>query len=331
VSRASDPPRGRSRAALARSPARPAGTTADFAWIDGRILPAGEASVSIFDRGLLYGDALFETVRVYAGTPLLWREHLRRLERSLARFAIPVPDHDLAIAASRLLAACGLADAALRLTVTRGVGEGLLPPPGIAPTAILTARAIPATLERDRERGIAVVRLPFGSGSGVASGHKSIAYLPAVAGRRLAARRGAAEAIYVEADGTIGEATTANLFLVRRGVLLTPPPAAGCLAGITRQSVVRIARRCGLDVRERVVRREDPDIADEIFLTGSIAEVVPVVRLDGRRVGDGAPGDVTRRVQELYRRFAAASVARARPIWDAICRDADPPARAQRR
>jgi branched-subunit amino acid aminotransferase/4-amino-4-deoxychorismate lyase len=177
-----------------------------------------------------------------------------------------------------------------------------VPPPDIAPTAILTARAIPAGLDAERARGVAVVLLPFGHGRGGAtSGHKNVDYLAAVAGRMRAARRGAAEALFVETDGTIDEGTTSNLFLVRRGALHTPPVAAGCLPGITRQTVVRAALRAGLAVRERPVRPADVAAADEVFLTGSVVEVLPVVRIDGRRVASGRPGAVTQRVQGLYR------------------------------
>jgi len=275
-------------------------------------VPAARAAVSIYDRGFLYGDAFFETIRFYGGRPLFWDEHLRRLAASLGRFAIPWPEHDLRRAASDLLAACALREAALRLTITRGVGEGLVPPPGIAPTCVLVARAIPSDLAAERERGWSVVRLAFGHGrGGTTSSHKNVDYLAAVAGRMRAARSHASEALFVEADGTVSEGTTSNVFTVRRGVVQTPPVAAGALPGITRAAVVRAARRAGIEIRESPLRARDLDAADEIFLTGSVIEVMPVVRLDRRRVGAGTPGDVTRAVQSLYARVVARGLERA--------------------
>ncbi len=304
------PARPRARRSPAR-PARPPGSTADFVWLDGRIVPAGRAVVSAFDRGFLYGDAFFETIRAYDGRLFLWEEHLRRLGASLRRFAVPRPAADLRRAATDLLAACGLREAAIRLTVTRGVGEGLAPPPGIAPTVLLTARAVAPDLAAQRQAGVAAIRLPFGHGQrSPRSGHKSTDYLAAVAGRMLAGRRRAAEALFVEADGCVSEGTTSNLFVVRGGTLRTPPLEAGCLPGITRQHVLAIARRAGLEVRQTPVRATSLASADELFVTGTVIEILPVVRLDGHPIADAAPGPVTRHLQELYRRFVARTLAR---------------------
>lgn len=302
---------------IARSQGGVPGTTAPYAWVAGRIVPVGEARVSIFDRGFLYGDAFFETVRVYRGRPFLWDGHLRRLRASLRAFGVAWPRQDLRNAALALLEACGLADAALRVTVTRGVGEGLIPPRDLEPVAVITARTIPESLPDERARGIAVIRLPFGHGRGsVTSGHKNVDYLPAVAGRMRAGKRGATEALFVESDGNISEGTTSNLFVVRHGRLLTPPAQAGCLPGLTRQLVVRIAERAGLSVREAPIPAGRLDDADEVFLTGSVIEVLPVVRIDGRRLGSGRPGPITLRLQGAYRSHVERSLARAagRPV-----------------
>lgn len=295
---------------IARSPIP--GATARYAWVAGRIVPVEQARVSIFDRGFLYGDAFFETVRVYRGRPFLWQGHLRRLRASLRTFAVPWPRHDLRAAALALLDACSLDDAAVRVTVTRGAAEGLVPPRGLAPTAVITARTIPESLVEERARGISVIRLPFGHGrGGVASGHKNVDYLPAVAGRMRAAQRGATEALFVEADGTISEGTTSNLFVVRRGRLLTPPTQAGCLPGLTRQVVERLAERAGVAVRETPIAARELGEADEVFLTGTVIEVLPVVRIDGRRIASGRPGPITLRLQQLYRSYVERSLGRA--------------------
>jgi len=271
-------------------------------WLDGRVVPAGRARISVFDRGLLYGDAAFETVRIYAGRPFRWREHRRRLATTLRRLAIRWPEVDLRRAITEVVDGARLREAGVRLTITRGIGEGLAPPDGLVPTVLLIPRPIPGGLEEARALGVDVIRLPFGQGRfGFTSGHKTTDYAAAVQGRILARRAHAFEALYVEADGTSSEATTANIFAVRRGRVVTPPTAAGCLPGITRELVLRLARRQGLGVHERVLRADELTDADELFLTGSVIELIPVVRVDRRKIATGVPGTITRRLQAAYR------------------------------
>lgn len=284
----------------------------EVVWIDGRPVPAARAVVSAFDRGFLYGDAVFETVRAYAGRLFLWPLHERRLAASLRRFRIPRPAVDLRVALEAVLAARARGDAAVRVTVTRGVGEGLLPPARLRPTVVVSARDVPSDLPAQREHGVAAVLLPFGHGrGGVADGHKTNAYLPAILGRIEAAARGAAEAIYVEADGTASEGTTSNLFAVRGGRIATPPLDAGCRPGVTRAIVVRLARAAGLEVEIAPLAARELGAADELFFTASTIEVLPVVRLGRRRIGRGVPGEVTRLLQERYRDFVARTLARS--------------------
>lgn len=300
--------RARSRTAVGRR----APATRDVVSVDGRLVPAARASISVFDRGFLYGDAVFETVRAYEGRLFLWPLHERRLVASLRTFGIARPGFDLRRAAERVLAASGLADAAVRVTVSRGSGEGLVPRPGLAPTVVIAARAVPCDLAELRARGARAIRLPFGRGSGgITDGHKTTAYLSAVIGKSRAVARGALEALYVERDGTVSEGTTSNVFVVRRGALVTPPIEAGCLPGVTRSVVLRLARRAGLELRMRPLRSAELAAADELFLTASTLEVMPVVRLDGRRIADGAPGPVTRLLQERYARFVRRTLARS--------------------
>ena len=279
-------------------------------WFNGRILPAARARISVFDRGLLYGDAVFETIRIYAGQPFRWPAHHQRLRKTLARLSIDVPGVDLRKALDEITSAAGAKDAAVRLTITRGEGEGLLPPQETTPNILLMPRPIPPDLEAKRAAGVETIRLPFGQGrSGYTTGYKTTDYAAAVMGRRLAAKAGAFEALYVENDGNLSEATTSNLFVVRRGKVLTPPGQAGCLPGITREVVLQLARRSGLRVEEKGLRAGDLESAREIFLTGSVIEVMPVVRVDGNRIGDGQPGPVTRGLQEAYQRTIQRSVA----------------------
>lgn len=277
-------------------------------WLDGRVVPASRARVSVFDRGLLYGDAAFETVRIYGGKPFRWREHLRRLTTTLKRLAIPLPAANLRDAIDDVVSAARLPEASVRLTITRGVGEGLAPPPGLEPTVLLIPRPIPAGLDDARADGVNVIRLPFGQGRfGFTSGHKTTDYAAAVQGRIRARAAGAFEAIYVEEDGAISEATTSNVFGIRRGRLTTPPVAGGCLPGITRELVLSLARKAGIPTHEGAVQASEVHEFDEVFLTGSVIELVPVVRVDERPVGDGLPGPITAKLQKAYARRVAAA------------------------
>ncbi len=271
-------------------------------WLDGRVVAAARARISVFDRGLLYGDAAFETVRIYRGRLFKWREHRRRLASTLDRLAIAFPRIDLEAAILDVVAAARLTEAAVRLTITRGVGEGLAPPEGLEPTVLLIPRPIPVGLDDARTDGVAVIRLPFGQGrSGFTSGHKTTDYAAAVQGRLLAGQAGAFEALYVESDGALSEATTSNIFLVRNKRLLTPPLAAGCLPGITRELVFRLAQKAGISVRETPLATEDLGRADELFLTGTVIEIVPVTRVDDIELGP--PGTITRQLQQAYRQL----------------------------
>jgi branched-subunit amino acid aminotransferase/4-amino-4-deoxychorismate lyase len=294
--------RARSPTPASHTPARPSpGKRRDVVWLNGRILPAGRARVSVQDRGLLYADAVFETVRLYSGAIFSWRAHERRLTASMRRFRFPRLPFSLRDAVEDLVSASGLSDAAIRITVTRGVGEGLLPPRHLEPTVLVTARGIPPDLARERKRGVAVVSLPFGPATtSLTAGHKTTAYLPAVVGRIRAQARSAYEGIYTGPDDEVSEGTTSNVFAVQAGRLLTPPLSSGCLPGVTRTLVLRIARSAGVPVREGGLRVRDLTRAEEVFLTGSVAEILPVVRLDGRRIGAGVPGPLTRRIADLY-------------------------------
>lgn len=277
-------------------------------WLNGRVVDAADARVSALDRGLLHGDGCYDTWRAYDGVPFATAAHVRRLARTARALGLPPVEGGATWhrRATRLVAANDLGDAAIRLTVTRGdTGDGLLPSRRGRPTLLLTVRPLPPDLEADRTRGIRVVLLPFSRNAGVHwARYKLLGHASAVQGRQLAARRGAAEGIYVGADGEATEGTTSNLFAVRRGVLCTPPLASGILGGVTRDFVLRLARRAGIPTREvRLVARELAQ-ADEVFVTASTIEVLPVVRVGRRRVGAGVPGSIARALQERYRATA---------------------------
>jgi len=276
-------------------------------WLNGRIVPGGKARVPVAERGLLYGDGLFETTRVYRGHAFLLPRHLARLRRSARTFGIPVPGSDRywRTVIGRLLATNHLTDAAVRLTVTRGTAEGLVPSKHPRPTVLVQTRPLEPGLEKAQQRGVAVCLLPFDQGPEFLATHKTLAYLPAVLGRREARRQGAHEGLYVTEDGLITEATTANVFVWHQNHLRTP--ARGVLPGIARSLLIDLARSLGYRVEERPLPRSLLKRATEVFLTSSVVEVLPVSRIGSHPVGTGRPGPVTRTLQEAYR----ARVARA--------------------
>ncbi|MBI3783261.1 MAG: aminotransferase class IV [Deltaproteobacteria bacterium] len=274
-----------------------------FVLLNGRIVPAARARISVFDRGLLYGDGLFETVRTYAGQPFALDDHLARLRKSAKQLGLRVPQRDWAGDIERHLRRCRLTstDAAVRITLTRGAGApGLIPPPKLEPTVLMVATPIAASIERDQSRGIRVALLPFGRVAFLAE-HKTLDYLPAVLGRMYAQKHGACEGLYVE-RGCVSEATTANLFVVRGSRLLTPP-VSGLLPGVTRKLTLEAAAMAGVEVRESVIRANALPRSSEMFITSSLIEVMPVIQVDGIPIGNGNVGALTRRIQVRYRQI----------------------------
>jgi branched-chain amino acid aminotransferase len=274
--------------------------------LDDRVVPAARAKISALDRGFLYGDGLFETVRVYGGRPFGLGEHLVRLARSSRVFRIPFEEKlaHWTPRVRRVLAANGLADAdaAVRLTVSRGAGPlGYLPQPSLRPTTLLTATPLDTRIAPAQERGVAVCFFPFQLVIGTLPSHKTLHYLPAVLGKMIASGKGAWEALYLSADDTVLEGTTSNLFAVHAGVLTTPP-LRGILPGVTRKVVGTLARRARLAIVERPLTRDELLRADEVFLSASTIEILPVTRIERRTIGRGVPGPITRDLQERYRR-----------------------------
>jgi D-amino acid aminotransferase len=277
---------------------------------NGRFLRASRAVVGVADRGFLYGDALFETVRVYRGRPFAVAEHFARLRRGAKTIRLRVPwtrsEWETTIVELVRRNRLANADVAVRLTLTRGVGgDGLILPRRQQPTVVMTVRTLPRGLVRLQRRGVRVVLLPFHPGSGgLLAGIKSVDYLTAALGKTIARERGAFEGVYRTAGGELLEGTTSNLFLVAGSHLLTPPLGRGVLAGVTRGIVIDLAAEAGLRVRERRLRESDLRHADEAFLTASTIEVLPIRAVEGRRFGP--PGPRTRTLQDLYRQVVAA-------------------------
>ncbi len=278
-------------------------------WLDGRLLDQAEASIAIGDRGFLLGDGLFETMRAYAGRVFRLGAHLARLRAGAERVGIPLPS-DLEQAVLDTVAANDAApagDTAIRLTVTRGeAGIGLLPADAPPSTALVTARPYrpdPAWYERGISAGIARGRLDEHSAT---AGLKRLGYLEAIVAMREAVAAGYQDAIFLDSAGHLAEGAASNLFVVAGGELLTPPLSCGILPGITRTTVVELARRRALPVREAVLEPAVLAQASEAFLTSSLRELAPLVSVDGRNVGDGRPGPTTRALLEDYRRLVRA-------------------------
>ena len=287
------------------------GAIGGYVHLNGRCVAAADAHVSVFDRGFVYGDGLFETMRAYHGVPFGLPEHLDRLRASAAFLGIPVPRRPWNRDVQALLQRNGLAsaDAWVRITVTRGVApHGLRPPPRPRPTVLITCGRVDPGVAAAQRDGVSVILLPFAR-HGFLAEHKTLNYVPAIIGKTLAARRDAFEGVFVEPDGTVTEGTTSNLFVWRKKRLITPP-VAGLLPGLTRRLVLEAAVADGLRVEEQRVTTRDVVAADEVFLTASVVEVVPVIAVAGRAVGDGRVGPCTARLQDLYRQVVAERLSR---------------------
>ncbi len=275
-------------------------------WLwDGRLVPEAEVRLSPWDRGFRYGDGLYETLRVHRGRPFRLGEHLARMREGLALLeldldpgaAFPRPDLLELIAASGL----GAGEGRLRLFVTRGPDRGpALPPARVSPTrlAMVEPLAPGAPASDPRPLRLAAVTAMAPRPAAWAS-LKSLNHLPYVLAAAAAARAGADDALLVY-QGKVKETTSANLFVVRDGAVLTPPLGEGILAGVTRDLVLALARAVAGEAREEAIPFADLARAEEAFATGSVAGVRPVAVVDGRPLGAAAPGPVTRRLQLAY-------------------------------
>jgi branched-chain amino acid aminotransferase len=274
--------------------------------IDGELVPPERAQISVFDRGFLYGDSVFEALRTHDGRLALLGEHLARLERSAARVFIPLP---VSLAALReeietTVRAQGSAESYVRVVLTRGIPSALGLDPELAETPCRVVIVTPLKLPPAEiyEQGIAAIsfRIERPSDALSAASAKIGNYLASVLAMKRARAEGASEALLEDAQGNILEGSTSNVFAVLRGTLVTPPESAAILPGITRARVLEAAREANIPVELRSLSRDELGRADEICITSSIREVVPVVKLDGQAVGSGSPGPFAR---ELLRRF----------------------------
>ena len=275
-------------------------------YLDGKFVDSADAKVSVFDHGLLYGDGVFEGIRLYGGHIFRLEEHLERLEYSAKAIMLELPltRKELSWATCETCRQNNLSDAYIRLVVTRGVGDlGLSPWLCPKPTVFIIASKISLYPQEHYDNGLAIVTVPTRriGPAALPATIKSLNYLNNILGKIEAKQFGALEAIMLNDQGYVAECTADNVFIVHKGAIITPSTSQGALKGITRDSVVDIARELGVPLRESNMTRYDIWCADECFLTGSGAEVIPVVKLDGRVIGAGIPGPITQRVLTTFR------------------------------
>lgn len=281
---------------------------ASLVYIDGRAVSAETATVSVFDRGFLYGDSVFETLRTYGGQPFALDEHLTRLEQSARAVGIelPVPAATLAQEIRGAVGAGGFAESYVRVMVTRGTAQQLGLDPLLAgrPLRVVIVLPLEPLPPAKYERGILAVtyrtqRVADGTD---AAGAKLGNYLTAVLASRVAREAFADEALIVDREGRLLEGATSNVFGVASGRLITPPESLGILSGITRRVVLQVARELGVAVDERALFVAELAGLDELFISSSIRELVPVIGVDGQQIAGGVPGQLTRRLLGAFRR-----------------------------
>jgi branched-chain amino acid aminotransferase len=274
-------------------------------FIDGNYYSEQEAKVSVFDHGLLYGDGIFEGIRIYHGRVFKLKEHIDRLYCSAKAIllTIPMAPADLMRATVETCRRNNLREGYIRLVVTRGVGNlGLNPNKCKTPSIIIIADKIQLYPPEYYQNGLQIVTVPTTRNlhNAVNPAIKSLNYLNNILAKIEANNAGCEEAVMLNAEGFVAECTGDNLFIVKNGALFTPPLSAGALYGITRGTVMDLAREAGIAVSEPNLSRYDLFNADECFLTGTGAEIVPVVKIDGRVIGSGKPGPLTRMLEERY-------------------------------
>ncbi len=275
-------------------------------YINGQIVPQEEAKISVFDHGLLYGDGVFEGIRAYNGKIFTLDEHLDRLYDSATaiKLKIPITKAEMADAIKRTMEANNQKDSYIRLVITRGVGKlGLDPNKCATPQIIIITDTIELYSKALYENGLDIVTVTTirNHFSALDPKIKSLNYLNNILAKIESIQAGAGEALMLNKDGYVAECAGDNIFIYRNNTLLTPPTSAGILVGITRNVVMKLAVEMGIRVREELMTRYDLYIADECFLTGTAAEIIPVVKIDGRTVGTGKPGKITLDLLKRYR------------------------------
>ena len=276
-------------------------------WLDGAWHDRDTAKVPVFDHGLLYGDGVFEGIRVYAGRIFRLAEHIDRLYDSARAIwlTVPMPRDEMITVTEEAVRRSGLAEAYVRHIVTRGVGDlGLDPRKCAKPSVIIIVDGIRMWPAELYDRGLRVITAatPIPQRESLSPRVKSLNYLAHILARIEGINAGADEVLMLDSAGHVAEGSGENIFVVKEGQIRTPPAHAGILKGVTRDAVLELAGQAGYEVREEVLNRYDIYTADEAFFTGTAAEIIGIRELDGRMIGAGQCGPVT---AELARRFHA--------------------------
>lgn len=281
-------------------------------YIDGRWYPKSEAKISVFDHGLLYGDGVFEGIRSYGGLIFKLNEHLKRLWESAHTLMLDIPmtEQELEKAIVQTLQKNRLLDAYIRVVVTRGTGDlGLDPAKCKRATVFIITDKITLYPESLYKNGLDIITVPTVRNlpEAVNPSVKSLNYLNNILAKIEAKNSGCMEALMLNHQGYVAECTGDNIFILKKGaeanaksVLLTPPAYLGALKGITRQAIIELAGDLRIPFSERILTRHDVFNADEVFLTGTAAEVIPVVKVDGRMIGNGTPGPLTGKLRAAF-------------------------------
>jgi branched-chain amino acid aminotransferase len=291
-------------------PSKPSTTTGagvPTVWLDGKWHDRETATISVYDHGLLYGDGVFEGIRVYGGKIFKLSEHLDRLYDSAKAIwlTIPMPKDEMAAVTEEAVKRSGISEAYIRHLVTRGVGDlGLDPRKCPKASVIIIVDTIRLFPEEVYETGLRVVTAgtPIPHREALSPRVKSLNYLPHILAKIEGIHSGADEVLMLDSEGHVAEGSGQNLFVVRNGALRTPAPYSGILRGVTRDVIIDLARKAGYDVQETTLNRYDVYTADEAFFTGTASELIAIRQVDGRIIGSGKPGPVTR---DLRSRFQA--------------------------
>ncbi len=281
-------------------------------YINGKLYPKEDAKISVFDHGLLYGDGVFEGIRCYNGRMFKLSEHIDRLYNSARAIALEIPmtKEEIKNAVKDTLEANDMKDSYIRLVVTRGIGKlGLDPFNCSKPQIIIITDLIELYPRELYEKGLDAIIVPTIRNHYEALNPKikSLNYLNNILAKIECINAGAAEGVMLNKDGYVAECTGDNIFIVEGNEILTPPTYAGILVGITRNVVIDLAIKAGMKVKEEQLTRYDLYVAEECFLTGTAAGIIPVVRIDGREISSGKPGNITRSLLEKYNKLTKQS------------------------
>jgi len=275
-------------------------------YINGKFYPKSEASVSVYDHGFLYGDGVFEGIRAYNGVVFKLREHIERLYASAKAIMLEIPmdKEEMVNAVLETLRRNKLKDAYIRLLVTRGVGDlGLDPRKCKKPNVIIIAEPmLPLYGKESKLKGISLIFSSVRRDRVDATTHqiKSLNYLNSILAKLEAINAGADDAVMLDDRGFVAETSATNIFIVKDGKIVTPPTTTGALPGITRNFVIELAKKLGYEVEERDITPFELMTADEVFITGTGAEIVPVTKIAGRTIGDGTAGEITMKLIDEF-------------------------------